>query len=70
MILIFSISRRSRSALHCAILPKRSDRVSLVVATIGEAEDVELSSEPEESPPGEPGLFLVRSFLIRVRRTC
>lgn len=63
------MSRLSRSALHWAILPKRSDSVSRVVATIGDADDAELSSEPDESPPpGEPGRFFVRSFFIRVRR--
>lgn len=34
---------------------------------MGDNDDVELSSEPEES--GEPGRFLVRSFLILVSNT-
>lgn len=63
------MSLRSRSTLHCAIFPKRSDNVKRVVATIAEVDEVELSSEPELSPPGEPLRFFVRSFLIRVNRT-
>lgn len=53
--------------LHWAILPNLSESVNLVVATIGESEEVELSSLPDDS--GEPGRFLVRSFLIFVRKT-
>lgn len=67
---MFSMSLLSRSALHCAIFPNRSESVSLVVATIGEAEEVELSSDPDDSPPGDPFLFFVRSFLILVKSTC
>lgn len=55
---MFSSSRLSRSALHWAIFPNLSESVNLVVATTGDADDVELSSEPEESPPpGEPFRF-------------
>lgn len=61
------MSLRSLSILHWAILPNRSERVRRVVATIGDKEDVELSSDPEES--GEPGRFFVRSFLILVSKT-
>lgn len=65
---MFSMSRLSRSALHCAILPNLSDNVSRVVATMGDVDDVSLSSEPDDSP-GDPVLFFVRSFLILVNST-
>lgn len=61
------MSLRSLSILHCAIFPKRSDKVNRVVATIGDSDEVELSSDPDDS--GEPVRFLVRSFLILVNNT-
>lgn len=67
---IFSISRLSLSTLHWAILPNLSESDNCVVATIGVVSDVELSSDAEDSPPGEPARFFVlRSFLILVNST-
>jgi hypothetical protein len=68
VIRMFSMSRLSLSALHWAIFPNLSDNVNLVVATIGDVEEVSLSSDPEDSP-GDPVLFLVLSFLILVNNT-
>lgn len=36
---------------------------------MADVSDSEESSDAVESPPGEPGRFLVRSFFIRVNRT-
>lgn len=71
VILMFSMSLLSLSADHWAIFPNLSDKVIAVVATIGTDEDTPLSSDPEDSAPGEPGrFFLIPSFLIRARSGC
>lgn len=54
---MFSMSRRSRSADHCAIFPNLSDNVIAVVATMGTEAKLLLSSDPDESAPGDPGRF-------------
>lgn len=47
-------------------MPNLSDKVKLVVATIGVGNKLcPLSAEPEDSPPGEPGRLPDLSFFIR-----
>lgn len=48
-------------------MPNLSESVRAVVATMGESEELELSSEAVESAPGDPGrLLFLPSFLMRV----
>lgn len=70
VILIFSISRLS--TLHCAIFPKRSERVRRVDATTADKEELELSSEPEDSACVGDGLrfFAGFSVLTFANNTC
>lgn len=51
-------------------MPNLSDNVIAVVATIGTDVDTPLSSEPDDSAPGDPGRFFLGapSFLILLRR--